>query len=627
MLKSLLFLLFAGVTAIALPGQNPSTPAAQNGRISIRGVVTDTVTSAGIPGIQLSLTPVAAPRGGVLQDPQALRDAATRAGIAAEEVDRLVASQAARAGQLANNSTESFSVETDRSGRFLIENVPQGIYTLTAAAEAYLYVPPNGNGIGSEMYTSQVSVTANQTVSEISIPMARGSTISGRILDASGRPASNVQVNALRTVYQQGRPTLQSSATKTTDDRGDFRLFYLAPGDYMLAAGLPGGARGVSAQRGGANPAAEVPVRTYYPGEVEPARASKIRVGSGSEISGVNMTLRTSRAYSVRGQISTTVPITPVIGPNGQARGGQVALSLSPRNGAIADQTGNTMGFALDGTGAASFQLDNVLAGEYYLVGRMNQPSPATGVVQAAANAAVFARMPIDVRDNVDGIRFVIPPPVDVKGSVISRTPSATRPPTMRLNLINQTTYVGFPAYGRGQATVEADGTFVIPAVPEGDYILDAVLPVGVRGGGGVFVSDVLFGGTSVIESGFHVDDKPPAPLQVVLNSGTGSIEGTLYNSAQKPVAGLTVVLVPLQHRRMPSRYQRTASADNGSFAFRAIPPGDYELYAWEEYLPTSEQDEAYLEKYKGKGQRVSVRAQSASMTELHVIPRESVSR
>jgi len=271
----------------------------------------------------------------------------------------------------------------------------------------------------------------------------------------------------------------------------------------------------------------------------------------------------------------------------------------------------------------------NVLPGEYYLIGRLNQPvaAAAAGAAVQAANAQIFARMPLDVRDNVDGVRFVIPPPVDVKGSVVTGGPSVTRPPTLRLNLINQKAYAGFPAYGRGQATVEANGTFLFPGVPEGDYILDALLPVGARGGGVIYVADILFGGTSVMDSGFHIDDKPPAPLQLVLNSGTGSIEGTVLTSAQKIAVGAWVVLVPLQHRRMPSRYQRTTTAASGRFVFGAVPPGDYELYAWEEYLQTAEQDEAYMEKFKDKGQQVTVRAQSTSTTELHMIPRESVPR
>jgi len=633
MLKSVLFLLLTGVIAIAVPrfapaSQNPAQPGAQSDRISIRGVVTNPITSEGIAGILINLNPVEA-RGAIAQDPQALRDAATRAGLPTEEIDRLVAAQVARGVQLANNSKESFSVESDRSGRFLIESVPVGIYTLTASGQSYLYLPPNSGGSGSDIYNSQISVTPRQTVSEISIPMVRGSTISGRVQDDSGRPAINVQVNALRLAYQQGRPVLQSSASKTTDDRGEFRLFYLPPGEYLLAAGQTGGNRGLAGLRGAIPTAAEVPVRTYYPGEVEPALASKIRIGSGEEMSGMNVTLRVSRVFSVRGQVTTTVPLTPVIGPNGQARGGQVALSLSPRTPTLGDQTANSFGVTLDGTGAASFQLMNVLPGEYYLLGRLNQPvaAAAPGAAVQAANSQVFARMPIDVRDNVDGVRFVIPPPVDVKGNVVTGSPSVTRPPTIRLNLINQTTYVAFPAYGRGQATADADGTFVFPGVPEGDYILDAALPAGPRGGGGVYVADILFGGTSVMDNGFHIDEKPPASLQVVLNSGTGSIDGTVYSSAQKPVAGGFVVLVPLEHRRMPSRYQRTTSTPSGTFAFRAVAPGDYELYAWEEYLQTSEQDEAFMEKYKDKGKRVTVRAQSSGTTELHVIPRESVAR
>ena len=79
---------------------------------------------------------------------------------------------------------------------------------------------------------------------------------------------------------------------------------------------------------------------------------------------------------------------------------------------------------------------------------------------------------------------------------------------------------------------------------------------------------------------------------------------------------------MPLDVRDMPSRYQRTATAASGRFG--AVPPGDYALYAREEYLPTAEQEEAYLEKFKDKG---TERAQSASTTELHVIQRESVPR
>jgi hypothetical protein len=256
----------------------------------------------------------------------------------------------------------------------------------------------------------------------------------------------------------------------------------------------------------------------------------------------------------------------------------------------------------------------------------MNQPVAGAGDV-APANGAVFARLPIDVRDNLDGVRFVISSPVELKGSVVSSGPSVTRPAAIRLTLINQTSYVGFPAYGRGQAMSAADGTFVFANVPPGDYVLDANIPPNGQRGADVYVGDILLGGTSVIERGFAIDDKTPLPLQVVLNSGTGNVEGTVYASAQKPAPAALVVLVPLKHRRMPSLY-RTVTADaSGHFVLRGVAPGDYALFSWEEYFPTAEQDDDYFEKYKDKGQLVTVRASSTSMADVRVIPRESSQR
>ena len=77
----------------------------------------------------------------------------------------------------------------------------------------------------------------------------------------------------------------------------------------------------------------------------------------------------------------------------------------------------------------------------------------------------------------------------------------------------------------------------------------------------------------------------------------------------------------------MPSMYRTAAGDANGHFVFRGVPPGDYELFSWEEHLQTAEQDDAYLEQYKDRGARITVRAQGANMADVHVIPRGPASR
>ena len=91
---------------------------------------------------------------------------------------------------------------------------------------------PNGVGL-------PLTLAAGQAVGTIQIAMTPTAAISGRIRDRFDQPIGNVEVQALKATYQDGRRALTKVASVQSDDRGEYRLFWLPPGRYYLSARHP----------------------------------------------------------------------------------------------------------------------------------------------------------------------------------------------------------------------------------------------------------------------------------------------------------------------------------------------------------------------------------------------------
>src|SRR5262249_1551936 len=116
-------------------------------------------------------------------------------------------------------------VTTGADGRFEFPNVTSGTYDLTAARSGYLVTAfgqrgPSGSG-------SKLTVEAGVNVDNVRLVMTATGTISGRVSDNSGDPLANVPVQALKYSYADGQRTLTQVKIDQTDDRGEFRLFWL----------------------------------------------------------------------------------------------------------------------------------------------------------------------------------------------------------------------------------------------------------------------------------------------------------------------------------------------------------------------------------------------------------------
>src|SRR3989442_262226 len=119
------------------------------------------------------------------------------------------------------------STTTEDDGRFSFGNVAPGRYRLTVTRRGYTRPPLT------------ITLAAGQPAADIQLNMTLTGSISGRVVDAVGRPMGTVEVKAMKASYPEGRRLLTPVQSVLTNDLGEYRLFWLAPGRYYVAAVHP----------------------------------------------------------------------------------------------------------------------------------------------------------------------------------------------------------------------------------------------------------------------------------------------------------------------------------------------------------------------------------------------------
>ena len=213
---------------------------------------------------------------------------------------------------------------TDEGGRFVFREFPPGRVLVSARKPGFVTTffgakRPGQPGV-------PIVIGPNEQASGVSIALPRGSVITGTIRDSHGAPAQHTPVATLRVASSPTGSPAPPASTVVSDDRGMYRLFDLAPGDYVVVAlppyNLAPGGVGVrpaaeidaifqrlqrSRGAGPAQPALRpvelsqtfgyVPI--YHPGSAVAAEAERIRVGAGEERHGVDFTVRLVRTVTI----------------------------------------------------------------------------------------------------------------------------------------------------------------------------------------------------------------------------------------------------------------------------------------------------------------------------------------
>jgi len=561
-----------------------------------------------------------------------------------------------------------FRTKTDSEGHFSIDNVPAGNRNVMALLEGYFGVAQNGNYPANAR--AQVMVVSAKAA-EVKLEMIPGGAISGHVYNADGSPVSDALVQTLRLTYQEGQQFLQPNLSKTTDDRGEYRIYRLSPGSYYIAVNpkQPGGPRGAGV--------AVLAVKTFYPDTSDPSRAIATTIHGGDEVSGVNMTVRTEVGATLSGQVVTSLPASGrIVGPRGQSRDFTVmnsTLTLSPHDSRTSMSTFNTtMGVSMVAPNSGKFEIRNVPPGTYDLIASLPDAT-GWGSQQPAGLATQpvgYGRTVVEVSGgrDVQGISVNVHAGVDIKGR-ISVNGGYQNVQNVRLRLQPDDSASSLQVYqqvNQYQPYVDENGNFSIPAVPEGRYRIQVQFadgPVANDGRGGVrgqrgrgaqqdpavaqrgrgtrgeppaapvenplnavtaFVESIRQGSTNVDDYGLTVTAQSAGDLDVRIGTGPGIIQGTLFDLSQNPVASTPVFLVPSGERRANMQlYRATQSDANGKFTMNEIVPGQYELFAWQDVVQGAYQNEDYMRRYEGRGTSVLVMRSATVVVEVRRIPSE----
>jgi beta-lactamase regulating signal transducer with metallopeptidase domain len=495
-----------------------------------------------------------------------------------------------------------FVGESDMDGRFTIKGVPLGDYIIHVEREGFFDLAARAGT------PTKVAVQGKQGVNA-TLSLTPGGVISGHVRDALGDPQQNVGVQVFAMAFANGYPVLRGSVQKLTDDHGAYRLFWLAPGEYYIGVN-PGG-----------TPNADATQRTMYPGTLDLSKAMPVSVRAGEQVSGVDIQLPTDVLPKISGKVTSTIPAEETaqqasLYNAALARPTLMLIGRDPAKPDIGAGTARTIGTVTLNGGTGTFEVAGILPGSYDLYLRIPQSNAQGGA------GFSFARVPIDVRnENVTGISITVNHTVNVTGGVtIDGKPSGSTP--IRLHFQPDGSGVKLGAYqsvGQRVITPDGNGAFTSLGVPPGLFRMEVEpsLP------NDLYLSDVRQGGVSVFDSGIEITSEKPNPLQVVVSSGAGTMEGTALNEAGKPMPGASVVLAPLMMRRQNRALYHTATADvNGKFTIHNLAPGAYQLFAWQQSIPAGAfYNAGFLSRYEDRSRIVNVTAKSTTSEQITAVP------
>lgn len=201
---------------------------------------------------------------------------------------------------------------TDTDGYYRIDQLPAGQFQVSVIAPPLVMAEQAGSSSAFFGAGKSVLLAAGETANDVDIKLVRGAVITGRVTDADGKPVVEKRVN-LQLIDQSGNPSRQFGVSQwnyqmgTTDDRGIYRIYGLAPGRYRVSVGSDGD---IFYQR-----SHSYYKLTYYGDTGDAAKATVVELQEGSEAANIDIRLgRAANTFVATGRVIDAETGQPIQG-------------------------------------------------------------------------------------------------------------------------------------------------------------------------------------------------------------------------------------------------------------------------------------------------------------------------
>jgi hypothetical protein len=489
-------------------------------------------------------------------------------------------------------------VETDARGRYRIDRLSPGEYVVEARKwgfETRRYGQDRMVAARSSGIVKRVELKNGQAVDSIDVMLARGGVIAGTIVDEFGEPMEGVPISALQLSSGAGHLRWVRSAvlgSSRTDDRGQYRLFGLLPGTYVVQAAV----------RDSLSPASGY-LPFFFPGTPSIAQATTTKVDFAMTATGIDLSLRATIAHTLIGVVLDSSGRPPVRA--------EVTLAVSERSGAI-----QTEPLRVNAAADGAFAFTNVGPGVYAVQATGDVDSKG---LDARTSVEQFAASFVTVTGNdPPRLELRLAPGARLAGRVRYEGVPADPPPLFNLAPLPTNRDLA-PPLGDGWNSVELqpDDTFEFQGV-FGPTLLRELFQEA-----DWYLKSVVIRGQEQVDSPFDFGASGTfSDIEVLISAFGATVTGRVTDDRAAPVRDCAVVVFSTFRDRWSalSRWVKTTEhpSSEGTFTVRGLPPGDYWVAAIERrdsaFEPTADPD--LLESLSSRAVRITLgEGQSQDLT------------
>jgi hypothetical protein len=505
------------------------------------------------------------------------------------------------------------TTRSDGSGRFIFEGLPAGKYTLRAT-KAGLGTAAYGANSVRELGDT-ITLGDGETRADLKLRFVRSGSISGRVVEPDGDPVSGVNMMMLRAGRNLGERILVNYRNGVTNDRGEYKITGIDPGQYYLRCMPNGPVLGPHVMFGDNSPAVyDMVVPQYYGGARESKDAAPLNLRGGEVLTGIDFHLVAEHPATISGRVTGVPPLDPPIEATSEsyngpimgrhmqrARAGQaVMINLRP-----ADDS--QMFWGTGGTAAQPpdyrFEMLQNVPGRYHIQASVQ-----------AKDKTYYASQMIDVHAGPNDLVLAMLPAVEVKGQLKIEGPVVHPVEGFTVMLAA----AAGPSRQNYSSPVKKDGTFAIQDVPPGEWIVN-INP----NPAGMFEKSVRFGDKDFLYKRIEIPAGSNAPLNIVVSSNTATVEGEVQaEGADSKRAGILIAPVGKLHTLLRFYYSVLAD-DSGKFKVSGVAPGKYKVFALEKIAPGAYRNPESSELLDALGEELEVAEGAKVQSHPKLIPGE----